>query len=336
MDVINAVSCIKAEINNVTTLLRLNTKWAGKRYVSATQIKEELRLVNLFKQLNEQLEGVFDIEKIDCVNYLLPFQKIIISEYTNGPLTNAALNALCKFVLYGFINPDLNINCKKGVETIAICISGCVFEESDWQSDEVIMLKLLELSSILYKSNSSALLTVEASWEIFSTCLSIHNQFKASKILLSEAETSLRHLTLTAFSKANNALKTFDNNSFMTHFTESIKGKSWDQVSISYYISNPIGITLLLGKIMTVLSNLMDSEKHSSEYVKFSLSLINVALEAGGTSLGSVNPLVDVLKGDICRHLLRASQSEDLPPFLLRFTTANYRAACSPSTPATP
>ena len=73
--------------------------------------------------------------------------------------------------------------------------------------------------------------------------------------------------------KGSYKIKTFDNNSFMTHFTESIKGKSWDQVSISYYISNPIGITLLLGKIMTVLSNLMDSEKHSSEYVKFSLCL---------------------------------------------------------------
>jgi hypothetical protein len=36
---------------------------------------------------------------------------------------------------------------------------------------------------------------------------------------------------------------------------------------------------------------------------------VNIALESGGPSLGSIVPLVEVLRGDVCRHLLRATQS---------------------------
>ena len=70
MDVIDTVSCIKAEINNVTTLLRLNTKWSGnQRYLNSIQAKEEESLVNQFRSLNEYLEGLFNISDIDCVRF---------------------------------------------------------------------------------------------------------------------------------------------------------------------------------------------------------------------------------------------------------------------------
>jgi hypothetical protein len=68
---------------------------------------------------------------------------------------------------------------------------------------------------------------------------------------------------------------------------------------------------------MTVLSDLMnpDGSKGDSDAQRFALQLVNVALEAGGASLGSIAPLVDILRGDVCRHLLRATQSEDLATF---------------------
>jgi Guanine nucleotide exchange factor in Golgi transport N-terminal len=37
----------------------------------------------------------------------------------------------------------------------------------------------------------------------------------------------------------------------------------------------------------------------------------------GGPSLGTIAPLVDVLRGDVCRHLLRATQNDDLAVFSL-------------------
>ena len=92
---------------------------------------------------------------------------------------------------------------------------------------------------------------------------------------------------------------------------------------------------------MTVLSALMDLQAQTPDCVKFALTLVralpsrsrlsslssfvafhptaqvNIALESGGPSLGSIVPLVEVLRGDVCRHLLRATQSDDLAVFSL-------------------
>eukprot|EP01034_Spumella_vulgaris_P022369 gene22369-28491_t len=86
----------------------------------------------------------------------------------------------------------------------------------------------------------------------------------------------------------------------------------WDSMSQQYYLRDEIGVEHILGKIMSVLSGLCDLQRNPPETVKFSLSLVNVALEAGGLSVGSVPVLVDMLGNDICRNLLRASQSDDL------------------------
>ena len=95
-------------------------------------------------------------------------------------------------------------------------------------------------------------------------------------------------------------------------FSEKVRGLSYEEASAKNDISSPVGLTLLLGKIMTVFSQLMDPEGSSKgdfERTRFVLQLVNVALQAGGVSLGSMAPLVDVLRGDVCRHLLRATQS---------------------------
>ena len=56
---------------------------------------------------------------------------------------------------------------------------------------------------------------------------------------------------------------------------------------------------------MTILSSLMDPHGSTTgESVKFSLSLVNIALEAGGPALCTIPSLVEVLRSDVCRHLL--------------------------------
>jgi hypothetical protein len=72
---------------------------------------------------------------------------------------------------------------------LANCISRCIFEETDWESDELILMKLLELSALCLQCDASKLLTISAAWDIYSTCMSIHSHYRASKILKSEAET---------------------------------------------------------------------------------------------------------------------------------------------------
>lgn len=82
-------------------------------------------------------------------------------------------------------------------------------------------------------------------------------------------------------------------------------------------ISTSKGLELFLRKILTVLASFMNPQSYSIDEVKFAMSLVNIALEAGGPSLGLLPSLVDILRGDVCRHLLRISQSDDLEMFSL-------------------
>jgi brefeldin A-resistance guanine nucleotide exchange factor 1 len=185
MEALNAVTCIKGEIHNIMTLLRLNTRWAAStRFSKELSIEDESTLIQSFRHLNEALEGIFNLHNVDCVIYLLPFHNVVVSENANGPITSAALSSLSNFVLYGFLSPYFP-RASEGINLIANCISHCVFEETDWESDEVILMKLLELSTLCLRCEASGLLSVSATWDIYSTCLSIHDQRRYVSIVIS-------------------------------------------------------------------------------------------------------------------------------------------------------
>lgn len=68
----------------------------------------------------------------------------------------------------------------------------------------------------------------------------------------------------------------------------------------------------VLVKLMRFLSLLSDPRSNGSAECVLSLSLINIALEAGGADLGRIPSLVRVMRGDLCKHLLQNSQTDDL------------------------
>lgn len=55
-----------------------------------------------------------------------------------------------------------------------------MFEESHWQADEVVMLKLLELSTMVYRCDAAAHMSARAAWNVFQTCIMIRNQSRVS------------------------------------------------------------------------------------------------------------------------------------------------------------
>ena len=333
---INGVPIIKGEIHSIMTLIRLNTRWSSSYYGSynnsyihynnlssntiATNITAEKNRTNveqeedagipevaqLFRKLNEYLNGIFDIREVDCVMYILPFYQIIVSSKTNGPLTSAALSSLAKFALYGFLSRGFP-RVEEGMDLLASSISNCVFEETDWESDELILMKLLELSVLCFRCDANIKLKINSAWDIYSTCLSIHNHYRASKILKSEAENALINLTLTAFTKVFQSTNYSDIvvDSTLVLVDEPILAD--DDLSLpnsnifagnadhvfcmstgGQYLSNQEGVVTLLVKIMGVLSEMLDTQNKGNklEKMRFSLCLLNIALEAGGLALG--------------------------------------------------
>jgi len=80
----------------------------------------------------------------------------------------------------------------------------------------------------------------------------------------------------------------------------------------------------VLVKVLQYLAKLTDPPEHTDSARVFALQLINIVLESGGESLSvsyqnpndftdqGTSPIITVLQGDLCKHLLQNSQSLDL------------------------
>lgn len=100
---------------------------------------------------------------------------IVISPLTTGPITGAALSSLHKFLLYGFIRED-SLRASEGINLIAATISKCVFEETDNYSDEVVLMKVLELSALCVRCDVGTMLNCDEIVSVFNKCLHVSKE----------------------------------------------------------------------------------------------------------------------------------------------------------------
>ncbi|CAN0435607.1 unnamed protein product, partial [Ectocarpus sp. 8 AP-2014] len=200
----NAVLCVKGEIHNVLTVLRLNSRWASReRFTREIPLQAESPLARAFKGLHSHLEEVDDLANVDTVRYLLPFLAVVESPATTGPMTGVALSSLHKFLLYGFIRKDCP-RVKEGITLVAQAISRCHFEETDPESDELVLMKLLELSALCLRCEVGDLLTDESCWNIFVACYNLYHittDDKSFGLLRDTAGNTLAHIVLMLFSR---------------------------------------------------------------------------------------------------------------------------------------
>jgi brefeldin A-resistance guanine nucleotide exchange factor 1 len=95
--------------------------------------------------------------------------------FSSGPITSAALSSLHKFLSYGFLTRDVP-RAREGVNLVARCVPSCIFEETDSESDEVVLMKLLELATLCVQCEASNLLSVRNMWDVYETCYMVGSE----------------------------------------------------------------------------------------------------------------------------------------------------------------
>eukprot|EP00523_Entomoneis_sp_CCMP467_P002037 CAMPEP_0168755206 /NCGR_PEP_ID=MMETSP0724-20121128/19935_1 /TAXON_ID=265536 /ORGANISM="Amphiprora sp., Strain CCMP467" /LENGTH=1976 /DNA_ID=CAMNT_0008803785 /DNA_START=458 /DNA_END=6388 /DNA_ORIENTATION=- len=66
----------------------------------------------------------------NAMMYLPPFCNAVTGREISAPVTGAALSALHKFLIYGFVHPNVAPNAKAGMTMIANALLNCTFEET--------------------------------------------------------------------------------------------------------------------------------------------------------------------------------------------------------------
>ncbi|KAJ8613885.1 hypothetical protein CTAYLR_008690 [Chrysophaeum taylorii] len=264
------VVVIKGEVHNLLSVLRLNARWASEeRFVREIPLHAESSVTRDLKALHEYLQEKGERE-VDTLLIVSPFVAVLTSN-TTGQMTGAALSSLHKFLLYGIVTRE-SVNGREAINSIAEGIAACRFEDTHRESDEVVLMKLLELTSVSLRCDAGPLIGDSRVAEMFYVCYRVSCQERASELLRSSADNILAHMVLILFRREESEV---------------------------------------LVQIMRFLSKLCDPRHNSESTRVLALSLVNIALESGGQRLASQAGLVSTMRGDLCRNLLQNSQSED-------------------------
>jgi hypothetical protein len=151
-----------------------------------------------FKSLHNYLQHFADLHQVDPIKYLGPFMEVVSSIHTSGPMTGQALASINKFLLYGFIT-STSPRAKEAINQIAVAISGCRFEATDAENDEVVLMKLLEVVMHCLSCPAGPLLYSANVWSLAQTCFKLSRQTQSSALLRNTAENTLTHVVLTVF-----------------------------------------------------------------------------------------------------------------------------------------
>jgi len=263
------------------------------RYVSPLRFMEELpsdeqhplllKLRDLHRSISQWELAHHEPPKARM--YLPPFCEAIKSRDISASVTGAALHAIHKYLLYGFLNSEM-----EAFTTIANTLLLCTFEESgsapaeesprrngviagaNNQDDEQVVLKLLDLSALVVRCASQTL-QPDIIVGLLDTCLHVsHRAKRASSLLKSAASDALGQIVLEVFSQPN-----------------LMKARV---------------------AILTKLASLLNPQKNSEAYVVNSLKLVNIALETLTDELSQKE--ISILQNNLCKFLLAWSTTHNL------------------------
>ncbi|XP_009789338.1 ARF guanine-nucleotide exchange factor GNOM-like [Nicotiana sylvestris] len=178
-----ALACmVNSEIGAVLAVMRRNVRW-GFRYADDDDQLEH-PLIHSFKELRKHIfSWIHHWNSVDPLIYLQPFLDVIQSDETGAPITGVALSSVYKFLTLEIIDSAI-LNVDKALHQIVDTVTSCRFEVTDPASEEVVLMKILQVLLACMKSKASANLSNHHVCNIVNTCFRLVHQATAKSELL--------------------------------------------------------------------------------------------------------------------------------------------------------
>ncbi|XP_050940282.1 ARF guanine-nucleotide exchange factor GNOM-like [Cucumis melo] len=170
-----ALACmINSEIGAVLAVMRRNVRWGG-RYMSGDDQLEH-SLIQSLKSLRKQIYSwQHPWHTINPAVYLQPFLDVIRSDETGAPITGVALSSVYKILTLDMIDQN-TVNAGESVHLIVDAVTCCRFELTDPASEEMVLMKILQVLLACMKSKASIMLSNQHVCTIVNTCFRIVHQ----------------------------------------------------------------------------------------------------------------------------------------------------------------
>lgn len=201
---ITTLACmINSEIGAVLAVMRRNVRWGG-RYMSGDDQLEH-SLIQSLKALRKQIFlWQHQWHTINPTVYLQPFLDVIRSDETGAPITGVALSSLYKILTLDVIDQN-TVNVEDAMHLVVDSVTSCRFEVTDPASEEVVLMKILQVLLACMKSKASVMLSNQHVCTIVNTCLRIvHQAISKGELLQKIARCTMHELVRCIFSHLPN------------------------------------------------------------------------------------------------------------------------------------
>ncbi|KAJ7964556.1 ARF guanine-nucleotide exchange factor GNOM-like [Quillaja saponaria] len=330
---------INSEIGAVLAVMRRNVRWGG-RYISGDDQLEH-SLIQALKALRKQIfSWQHQWHAINPVLYLQPFLEVIRSDETGAPITGVALSSVYKILTSDVIDRN-TVNVEGAMHLIVDAVTSCRFEVTDPASEEVVLMKILQVLLACMKSKASAMLSNQHVCTIVNTCFRIVHQAGTKDVdntestLVNGSDTVKQETggTNNEFSfgsrtpENGNLSSDYDSQPLSTNFTsnaetvidENIVMAGSGKEAVPYdllQMTEPYGVPCMV-EIFHFLCSLLNVVEHmgmvsrsntiafDEDVPLFALSLINSAVELGGPSISRHPRLLSLIQDELFRNLMQ-------------------------------
>ncbi|XP_031262323.1 ARF guanine-nucleotide exchange factor GNOM [Pistacia vera] len=167
---------INSEVGAVLAVMRRNrnVRWGGQYMSGDDQLEHSL--IQSLKTLRKQIfSWQHPWHTINPAVYLQPFLEVIRSDETGAPITGIALSSVYKILTLDVIDPD-TVNVEEAMHLVVDAVTSCRFEVTDPASEEVVLMKILQVLLACMKSKASVMLSNQHVCTIVNTCFRIVHQ----------------------------------------------------------------------------------------------------------------------------------------------------------------
>ncbi|KAI9276386.1 hypothetical protein BY458DRAFT_532750 [Sporodiniella umbellata] len=264
-------------------------------------------------------------DKLDAVELLTPFTEVICSNHISSSVAVVALTSIEKYIHYGIISAQAP-RIVLALNTLISSVSGCKFEASDVVSDELVLLRILQVFEAILTSECGQVLSDENVCSIMESGLSMCCQKRFSEMLRKSAEHSMIKMIIIVFE----TLKKLDNTSAtsidsldiistkesieVTSNRGSVPSADGAELLLENNITKPYGIPTVYELLRVLISLLNPHEhKHTNSMQIMALSLLNIALEIGGKSIGRFDILRSLVTDEFCKYVFQLAKTDYIP-----------------------
>ncbi|OIT05610.1 PREDICTED: ARF guanine-nucleotide exchange factor GNOM-like [Nicotiana attenuata] len=194
------IACVvNSEVSAVLSVMRRNARWGG-RYVSGDDQLEH-SLIQSLKTLRKQIfSWQHQWQSVSPALYLQPFLDVIRSDETGAPITGVALSSVFKILSLDVLDCN-TANVENAMHSVVDAVTSCRFEVTDPASEEVVLMKILQVLLACMRSKASVVLSNQHVCTIVNTCFRVvHQAGSKSELLQQIARHTMHELVRCIFS----------------------------------------------------------------------------------------------------------------------------------------